>query len=572
MPIHDEWVLSEAPAPAGEQVFRSATLSRLAMDRAAGQNTPVDRFLSPSLDELHDGSGIFGMEGACDRIESAIRRGEQILIYGDYDVDGVTSIVLLSRVISYLGGQVDHVVPHRLFDGYGLKTAVLERVLSERSVRLIITVDCGITSVEPVERALARGIDVIVTDHHLPPELLPAATAVLNPKQPGCDYPFKDLAGVGVAFKLSAELLRRAGRSMSIASLVKIACLGTVADVAPLTGENRVIARVGLDGLADPRNPGLKALIRNLGLLGRPLRASDVGFKIGPRINAAGRLASADTAIRLFSARDEETAFPLVVELNRLNGQRRTIEKQVLAAAEEQIRRAPIGPVLVVAGDDWHKGVLGLCASRLAQQYHRPALVISRNGDECVGSGRSIAGVNLHAMLALTSGLFAHFGGHEYACGFAFESKRLPELAEALRSAAGRLDTDCFRRRIELDAQQELDGLDRQFFDDHQHLEPFGAGNRQPVFYSPCVEVVTTREFAEECLEVTFAGNQGGVRAVAWPSVRSLRPLLGRNARVDIAWRLEPDAYSASGFRLEIVDAAPAGDAPLRNESIRGSV
>jgi single-stranded-DNA-specific exonuclease len=572
MPIHEEWVLPEADAPDGGQLFRSASLSRLATERAARQNIPVERFLSPSLEELHDGAGIFGMEGACDRIESAIRRGEQILIYGDYDVDGVTSIVLLSKVISYLGGQVDHVVPHRLFDGYGLKTAVLERVLSERSVRLIITVDCGITSVEPVERALARGIDVIVTDHHLPPELLPAATAVLNPKQPGCDYPFKDLAGVGVAFKLSAELLRRAGRSMSIASLVKIACLGTVADVAPLTGENRVIARVGLDGLADPRNHGLRALIRNLGLLGRPLRASDVGFKIGPRINAAGRLASADTAIQLFSARDEAAAFPLVAELNRLNGERRTIEKRVLAEAEAQILAKPLGQIIVVAGDEWHKGVLGLCASRLAHQHHRPALVISRNGEECVGSGRSIEGVNLHAMLAASAGLFTHFGGHEYACGFAFRSKRLPEIEEALTAAAGRLDPDSFRRRIEVDALQELDGLDRQFFDDHQRLEPFGAGNRQPVFYSPCVEVVTTREFAEECVEVTFAGNQGGVRAVVWPSSRSLRPLLSRNARVDIAWRLEPDTYAASGFRLEIVDAAPSGDAPLRNESIRGSV
>src|SRR5204863_5538213 len=253
---------------------------------------------------------------ACERIARAIRKKEAIVIYGDYDVDGVTSIVLLQTVLKSLGADVTFVVPHRLVDGYGLKIEVLERVLAERNVRLVITVDCGITSIEPVQRAIERGIDVIITDHHLPPGTLPSAAAVLNPKQPGCTYPFKELAGVGVAFKLCCELIRRNGKKTSIESLLKIAAIGTVADVAPLVGENRTIAWLGLNALAEPRNRGLRTLIRRLGLLGKPLRAVDIGFKIGPRINAAGPLASAGAAIDLFAATDDNAAWQLCAELD----------------------------------------------------------------------------------------------------------------------------------------------------------------------------------------------------------------------------------------------------------------
>src|SRR5204863_4043400 len=272
-----------------------------------------------------------------------------------------------------LGADAAHVVPHRLVDGYGLKTEVLDRVLVERDVRLVITVDCGITSVDPVRRAIDRGIDVIITDHHLPPGVLPDAAAVLNPKQPGCAYPFKELAGVGVAFKLCCELIRRNGKKISLQSLLKIAAIGTVADVAPLVGENRTIAWLGLQGLSDPRNPGLRALMRRLGMLGRPLRAVDVGFKIGPRINAAGRLSSAETAIDLFAATSEETAWELCAELDRMNVERQEIEARVREEAEEEVAGSrglgasageglrdretslPRDRVLVLAAEHWHK-------------------------------------------------------------------------------------------------------------------------------------------------------------------------------------------------------------------------
>ncbi|HSN69628.1 MAG TPA: DHH family phosphoesterase, partial [Thermoanaerobaculia bacterium] len=372
MPIHDEWVLAQ-PAGDGGRLSVHEDLEPVFARRGVRCAEELEAWRSPALSSLHDPGTIGGMEAAASRILRAVRDRETILIYGDYDVDGVTSIVLLRTVLRSLGADVDFVVPHRVFDGYGLKIEVLDRVLKDRDVRLVITVDCGITSVEPVAHAVDRGIDVIITDHHLPPELLPEAAAVLNPKQEGCSYPYKELAGVGVAFKLCCELIRRSGSSLSIESLVKIAAIGTVADVAPLTGENRAIVKIGLAGLADPRNPGLRALLRSLQLLGKPLRASDVGFRIGPRINAAGRLASASTAIDLFDAPDEAAAVPLVAELERLNRERQALEAAVIRSAEESVAAlGALPPILVVAGDGWHRGVVGLCAGRLAQKYNRP--------------------------------------------------------------------------------------------------------------------------------------------------------------------------------------------------------
>src|SRR5437867_6420238 len=357
--IYDNWILPKDTTEIQLPIHH--VLRDILVRRGITTDDDYRKFVAPNLSDLHEAAGIHGISAACERIERAVRDAETILIYGDYDVDGVTSIVLLQTVLRLIGADAAHVVPHRLVDGYGLKLEVLERVLAERTVRLVITVDCGITSVEPVRRAIDRGIDVIITDHHLPPGVLPDAAAVLNPKQVGCDYPFKELAGVGVAFKLCCELIRRAGKNISTESLLKIAAIGTVADVAPLIGENRTIAWLGLNGLADPRNRGLRALIRRLGMLGRPLRAVDIGFRIGPRINAAGRLASAETAIDLFSAETDEIAWSLCAELDRMNAERQAVELEVRTAAEEQVPRAACR-VLVLAGENWHKGVIGLAA------------------------------------------------------------------------------------------------------------------------------------------------------------------------------------------------------------------
>lgn len=550
--LHDSWTLVPPPPDDVRLPIANEKLRGLMIRRGVEDGESFRRFVAPVLADLHDPAAIHGMDHACERIARAVRDGEGIVIYGDYDVDGVTSIVMLQTVLRLLGADADFVVPHRLVDGYGLKMEVLDRVLVERNVKLVITVDCGITSVEPVQRAIERGIDVIITDHHLPPGFLPEAAAVLNPKQPGCTYPFKELAGVGVAFKLCCELIRRSGRKVSIDSLLKIAAIGTVADVAPLIGENRTITSLGLAGLADVRNPGLRALLKRLGLEGRALRAVDVGFKIGPRINAAGRLASANTAIDLFAAVDEEAAWKICGELDRMNAERQDIERQVRELALTQVLGGE--RVLILAGENWHRGVLGLTAGRIAQRYHRPTLAMTIEGDLCVGSGRSIPTIDLHAELNAVSELFTHFGGHEFACGFSLPLRNLPALRTRLGERFDALDKDVFRRDASIDASLTLAEIDAGFLAIHEMFQPFGAGNTQPLFLIPDVTVTARRTFAEDCCELSLQDATGKGTAVLWPSVKELAPeLLGS---VDLVVRVEPDRYQ--GVRLEIVDARPA--------------
>ena len=578
--LHDSWHLADPLLDIPLLPIPNEKLRGIIARRGITTEDEYRRYVAPCIGDLHDPGTIHGIGEACERIERAVRDRETILIYGDYDVDGVTSIVLLQTVLRALGADAAHVVPHRLVDGYGLKTSVIDRVLTERDVRLIITVDCGITSVDPVRQAIERGIDVIVTDHHLPPELLPAAAAVLNPKQPGCEYPFKELAGVGVAFKLCCELLRRSGKKMAIASLLKIAAIGTVADVAPLIGENRTIAWLGLAGLADPRNPGLRALIRRLGMLGRPLRAVDVGFKIGPRINAAGRLSSAETAIDLFAATSEEAAWTLCAELDRLNAERQEIEREVREEAEGMVaglrgcsvagsdsssNPATEQPsnqrprVFVLAGSNWHKGVLGLTAGRIAQRYHRPTLAIGIEGELAVGSGRSIPTINLHEQLASVAELFTHFGGHEFACGFALPARNVDELRRRLEERFASFDDELFRREAKVDAEVTLAEVDREFVAAHELMQPFGAGNLQPLFLVRNANVLATREFAPDCCELTIDDGTGKALAVLWPSAQALAPELVRGATVDLLFQIEPDGYAPSGAKLAVVDARASG-------------
>jgi len=550
--IYDEWVLANGAPDAADLPVSHPALRSILIRRGVCDEDAFRRFTSPALADLHEPCGIHGMTAACERIERAIRDGEAILIYGDYDVDGVTSIVMLQTVLRFHGADAGFVVPHRLVDGYGLKTEVLERVLADRDVKLVITVDCGITSVEPVRRAIDRGIDVIVTDHHLPPGVLPSAAAVLNPKQDGCTYPFKELAGVGVAFKLCCELIRRSGRKISIDSLLRIAALGTIADVAPLVGENRTIASLGLRGLTDVRNRGLRALLRRAGLEGAAVRAHDVGFKIGPRINAAGRLASADTAIELFSAATDEAAWSLAAELDRMNAQRQEVELDVRGEAEQQVD--PDARVIVLAGHEWHKGVLGLTAGRIAQKFHRPALLISIEGENAVGSARSIPSINLHAQLESVADLFTHFGGHEFACGFSLPAAYIDALRERLFASFAQIDSDAFVRRANVDATLRLTDLDPSFVSAHELLQPFGAGNAQPLFLAAGVSATNLREFAEECHEVMLRDATGSAKAVIWPSASAIVPLV-RNGAADVLFQVEPDRFD--GARLVLVDARP---------------
>jgi single-stranded-DNA-specific exonuclease len=552
MPVYDEWVLRDLEASESDiPSVESPIVRRLLREQGVVSEQQFRLFTSPRVGDLHDAATIHGMSDACERIERAIRERRGILIYGDYDVDGVTSIVLLRTVLRALGSEAQWVVPHRIYDGYGLTIPVLDRMLDDGRVSLVVTVDCGITSVDAVEHAIDRGIEVIITDHHLPPESLPAAAAVLNPKQEGCRYPFKDLAGVGVAFKLCCELLRRAGHTMSIESLAKIAALGTIADVAPLCGENRSIVRIGLQGLADARNPGLRALLRSLGLLGRPLRASDVGFRIGPRLNAAGRIASANTAVDLFECRADSEAVPLVAELERLNTQRRTLQGRVLEEARAEFEARADEKLLIAAGAEWHQGVLGLCAGRIAEEYQRPTLLARIGEEECVGSGRSPAGIDLHGLLKGLDRYFSRWGGHARACGFTVPRERWEEFAAAAREASRGLRLP--KRRLEIAASVELEAVTDSFLRELSLLEPWGEGNPEPLFVASGVRLRRQREFSPGCFEVELEQEGALRRAVVWPSEAPLLQDVEAGSSFECVFRVEEDRYRG-GTVLVLVD------------------
>jgi len=496
-----KWILKTAD---GEQIDRltpvlraecradaasAATLARLLVMRSICDGESASRFLNPSVSQLHSPYLMKGMAQAVERLEAAIERKETILIYGDYDVDGTTAIVILKTAIELCGGSADFHVPHRIRDGYDMRDDVIERA-AEEGIRLIVSVDMGIRAFAPAATAQRRGVDLIVTDHHLPgPDGVPAALAVLNPNQGGCKYPCKALCGAGVAFKLAQGLIERRRPSDAarlLLSFMKVAAIATVADAVPLTGENRVFARLGLDGLRRAINPGLKALLGVAKLSGRPLTASEVGFRIGPRINAAGRMDVASDVIELFSVKDEARAGELAHKLDQLNTERQEEERRILEAIHTRIESEPAlrdAFCMVVDGDGWHRGVIGITATRIVERYGRPVLVVSRDGETAHGSGRSIAPFHLLNALESCSTLFSRFGGHSHAVGFSLPSSNVTELRNRLDAyARTKLSLPDFEPSLRYDADLDLQQVTPEFFQLLKQLEPFGVGNPEPVF------------------------------------------------------------------------------------------
>src|SRR6059036_2166290 len=417
-------------------------VARLLCQRGLGDPELATRFLHPSLDHLHDPMRLADMRVAIDRLLGAIARKERLAIHGDYDVDGVTSTVILRRALELLGADVVHFIPERLKDGYGLQPAAIDRLHAE-GVALIISVDCGIRSGEVARRAREQGVDLIITDHHEPDSELPPALAVINPKRRDCTYPDKLLAGVGVALKLVQALCRQAGREKWLPGFIKIAAIGTLADVVPLVGENRVIAKVGLDLLSrGPHKIGLRALLDISGLAGKTIDSYHIAFQLAPRVNAAGRMSTPDLATRLLLANDEalgDEARALAQQLDSENVRRQEEEAGILAAAKKIVQTDPdIGArsVLVVAGDGWHRGVIGIVASKLVDAFHRPAIVLSVEDGVAHGSCRSIPSFNMLAALERCAPLFIRFGGHKQAAGLALEASRIKELRLAINAVA----------------------------------------------------------------------------------------------------------------------------------------
>ena len=477
----------------------AAIIAPLLVARGIVEPEAAHRFLFPSLSDLHSPGRMTGLPAAVDRLDAAISRKETILIYGDYDVDGTMAVIILKTAIELCGGTADFHVPHRIRDGYDMRDDVIERAAAA-GIHLIVSVDMGIRAFAPAETAHRLGVDLIVTDHHLPgPDGVPKALAVINPNQKGCEYPCKQLCGAGVAFKLAQGLMQRRleGRDENklLLSFMKVVAIATIADAVPLIGENRVFASLGLDALRRAVNPGLKALLEAANIsANRPPTSGEVGFRIAPRINAAGRMDIARDVIELFSVKDPARARELAAKLDQLNTDRQQEEQRILRAVEDRFSGDPSlcdAYCIVVDGDGWHRGVIGITATRIVERYNRPTLVISREGEEAFGSGRSIRAFHLLEAMESCSNLFSRYGGHSHACGFAMPSANVAELRTRLdQFARTRLTLADFEPVLAFDAELRLTDVTPELFQALQLLEPYGMGNPEPVFVASGVQLV----------------------------------------------------------------------------------
>jgi single-stranded-DNA-specific exonuclease len=565
------WILAEPHPREAEELASAAriplVLAELLIARNISTSGEAFAFLNPEVAHLHDPLLMLGMAKAVERIESAIAGKEPILLYGDYDVDGTTAVVLLKTAIEMLGGAVRFHVPHRLREGYGLQSAVLAAAYAD-GVRLVVTVDTGMRAFAEAETARRIGLDLIITDHHLSraDDALPDALAILNPNQHGCCYPEKSLCGAAIALKLAQALLERHDaaktRDKLLPSFLKIAAIATIADAVPLKGENRVIAALGLRELRRPVGAGLRALFAaaQLDPALKPLTGFDVAFRLAPRINAAGRMDVASEIIELFCTRDAARATELANKLDRLNRDRRETEARALAMIEARLANEPEfadARLVVVDGDGWHRGVIGILASRVVERTAKPALVISVEDGVAHGSGRSVDDFHLLSAIETCADLFTRFGGHAFAVGFALPADALPQLKRRLAEcAAERLAQREPQRDLHIHAELPLDHVTAVLAGWLRKLEPLGHGNAEPIFMARNARLVSAPRFMKERhlrLELAQDGT-GATRAVGWDMAgRSAELGLTQGSRIDAAYRIRENLHpDFGGLEIEL--------------------
>jgi single-stranded-DNA-specific exonuclease len=543
-------------------------VARLLCQRGLGDPELAHRFLHPCMEHLHDPMRLADMRVAVDRILAAIARRERIAVHGDYDVDGITSTVIVRRALEMLGADVVHFIPERVKDGYGLQPAAVER-LHAGGVALIVSVDCGIRGGEAATRARELGVDLIITDHHEPDAVLPRALAVINPKRRDCAYPDKNLAGVGVALKLVQALCRASGREAWLPGFIKVAAIGTLADVVPVVGENRVIASLGLALLTrGPHKIGLRALLDVSGLSGKTIDSYHISFMLAPRVNAAGRMSTPDIATRLLLASDEamgDETRALALQLDGENVRRQEEEAAIVAAARKIVTSDPgVGArsVLVVAGEGWHRGVIGIVASKLVDAFHRPAIVLSIDGDEAHGSCRSIPGFDMLGALERCAHLLVRFGGHKQAAGLTLDASRVRALRAAVNEVADEtLGPDDLMPRLRVDGDLTFRSITGGVASGVAALAPFGAGNPRPVFAARGVEIVDgPRKLKERHLKMALKQDGRIFRAVAWRAAERHDYLTEHKAALDVAFSLEQNQYNGETYvELTLADLKSPG-------------
>jgi single-stranded-DNA-specific exonuclease len=571
----NQWVLPPANSAAASILAQSAGLplivAELLAERGVESAAEAEVFLHPRMEQLLDPYAMQGMTAAVARVQAAIAGLEPILIYGDYDVDGTTAIVLLKTAIEMLGGKADFHAPHRLREGYGMQAEVLEAAAGQ-GIRLVISVDTGIRDFAAAEAAARLGLDLIVTDHHLPHTGMPNALVILNPNQPGCGYACKHLCGAGVAFKLAQALLEawdlERARSKILPSFLKMLAIATVADAVPLLGENRVFASVGLEQLRRPASAGLRSLMQvaKLDPSQRPLTATDLSFRIAPRINAAGRMDVASDVVELFTTRDVVRAGELAAKLDRLNGERQQAEAGILEQIERRLREEPafeLSRCIVIEGEGWHRGIIGILASRVVDRTQRPAMVVALEGEDAYGSGRSVPGFHLLHAIEGCKELFTRFGGHAHAVGFCLPAVRLPELKSHLEAWAA-LHVEVAAPSLRCHAILPLDQITPALYSWLRRLEPLGMGNEEPIFVAYNVRLTApVRPIKERhiCLQLAQGTRGAGWSALGWDWATRVQALgLEQGSVIHLAYKLRENMHPEyGGLELEIADLAPAG-------------
>ncbi len=513
-----------------------------------GIKTPEEarRFLYSTTADLNDPGLFRDMGKAVERILKAVDGKEKILVFGDYDVDGVLSVVMLLRALGALGADADYFVPDRLSDGYGIKGYHAE-VIREKGASLVISVDCGIRDIEFAEKAAALGIDLIITDHHMPGGSLPECAAILDPVLEDSGYPERNLAGVGVAFKLIQALLKARGREADIPHYLKLVCIGTVADVVELKGENRIFVKYGMESLSAVGNNGLKSLLEACGLSGKKVSEGDLGFRIGPRINAAGRMGQTDLAVRLFLSRDHDEIDSLVKQIEKLNSKRQTTEETILNQAREKIVANGLADkyrCIILGSEEWHRGVIGIVASKLKDQFHRPVILLSYENGNAYGSGRSVSGIPLIGLLEGCADVFTSYGGHKYAVGCTLSRDKVPEFRTLMNDLAGRSITDeMLVRKTVVDSVLDLEAIDGRFLEAYGRLFPFGVGNPRPLFLAEKVEVAGAPRLMKG-KHIKFLGRQGNrvFEVIGWDMAEAAEKLV-QGTKFDLVYTINQNEF-----------------------------
>jgi len=558
------WIVREHDAERAASLARvlgvSPVLAGLLINRGYVDERAARIFLSPTYDQLHEPYSMLGMKEAVTRLQRAIETGERILIYGDYDVDGTTGTAVLLRALKLLGANAGFHIPHRFTEGYGIQQAALEKAVAD-GYKLVVSIDCGIRAHEPLYWARDHDLDVIITDHHLPDEKegAPPAFAVLNPNQFGCPYPDKNLAGVGVAFKLVHALFREHGREAQVPAFMKVVAIGTVADVAKLVGENRTIVAMGLKDLARVANPGLRALIDVAGCGdGKGMTAYDVGFRLGPRINAAGRMDAARAVVELFDTRDSDEARRLANHLDARNEERKTVQQQIIDLAVAELKDPKDCYVAVIAGEGWHRGVIGIAASKIAERVNRPCVVLSIDGDMAHGSGRSIEAYHLLNGLTSCADLFEKFGGHSHAAGIAIRPERIAEFRRRLNEhAASCLTAEDLEPQVRIDLELTPEDVTFPLARELDALEPFGAGNPRPVFLTKNLHCLSEPSVIKDRhLKLRLAGPQNRpLEAIWWNCIETPGQTPQLNGSIELAYTLETSPWNGDfKMQLNVVD------------------